>query len=500
MNLHKNHLSKQPTWVWLALIILVAIGLRFYRLENNARFIWDEGRDMLAIRRLIVNRDLTLFGPYNEIDGKKDFFGVFHYYLMAPALWASHFDPIGPTIFTAGLGVVSVLLLYFLLTQWTSPPKALLVTWLYAISPLVVKYVQWVWNPNTTPFFGLLYFLALTKLVKSSSRSLVWSGLAGLCLGLLFQLHYFTAPLVVVFLLTFFVSRRQKSTQTVRLNWPHLSLFFALAVLPNLSFVLFDLTHEFFYTKIVKEMLLATDGNSYLTLTGWRLVWYPVQYSLDIIKKLLQVNTVWAGIILAFLLYQIKQSFDNFRRTRLVSLDLWISLSWMAFILMTDVFTSLTNDYHSAFLWFGLLFLLVEKLPLRKMTLLGIGLLSVSMILGNQLNRSSDWSENMPLVRALSQVVTQDVQTNQIGQTQFNLATFTDADTRGIRYRYFLVKDGLEPSDIDQYAQDKLIYIITPHSEIETKRNPAWEIETVITVPWQYLGAVEDINVYRAEL
>ena len=65
------------------IIIALAGALRLYKIDTKMRFIWDEGRDMTAIYNLVANQDLTLFGPYNEIGDSKDFFGVFHYYLMA---------------------------------------------------------------------------------------------------------------------------------------------------------------------------------------------------------------------------------------------------------------------------------------------------------------------------------------------------------------------------------------------------------------------------------
>lgn len=77
----KKFVVQKPQTI-LVLVLVMAAFLRLYRIDVLMRFIWDEGRDMMAIRSIIVNHDLTLFGPFNEIGGKKDFFGVFHYYLM----------------------------------------------------------------------------------------------------------------------------------------------------------------------------------------------------------------------------------------------------------------------------------------------------------------------------------------------------------------------------------------------------------------------------------
>ena len=59
---------------FLFLIVVISIFVRFYHLDIKMRFIWDEGRDMMAIHRIVADKNITLFGPFNEIDGKKDFF------------------------------------------------------------------------------------------------------------------------------------------------------------------------------------------------------------------------------------------------------------------------------------------------------------------------------------------------------------------------------------------------------------------------------------------
>ena len=160
------------------------------------------------------------------------------------------------------------------------------------------------------------------------------------------------------------------------------------------------------------------------------------------------------------------------------------------------VFPSLVNDYHSAFIWFGVIFLIVELIPLNWLTWIIIALVSANMIFNNQLKRPPIWSENMPRVRALSLIITNDL--NQNSESKFNVAAFTDADTRATRYRYFLVKNGFQPSGIDQYSNNQLIYVITPHNEETTKQNPAWEIQTIAHIPWQKLGSIENVNVFKA--
>ena len=277
---------------------MLAAFLRLYNIEAKMRFIWDEGRDMLAIRHMLVNRDITLFGPFNEIGNKKDFFGVFHYYLMAPALWLAHYNPVGPAIFTAVLGIFSVSLLYWLLKRNYYTRIVLAVTALYAVSPLVVYQVSWPWNPNTTPFFALLFFICL-EMLKQHKR-VAWSVLAGFLLGLLFQLHYFTIALGLAWLLTMFTSLNHQSHRRKIRHW---ITFISAFILPNLTFVIFDFTHEHFYWNIFKATLSGGTEQQYLTPTIYSVLVNPLFYTKTVLQGLFEFPTFITGLLtLSFLL------------------------------------------------------------------------------------------------------------------------------------------------------------------------------------------------------
>jgi len=279
-------------------VFVLAAFLRLYNIEAKMRFIWDEGRDMLAIRHMLVNRDITLFGPFNEIGNKKDFFGVFHYYLMAPALWLAHYNPVGPAIFTAVLGIFSVSLLYWLLKRNYYTRIVLAVTALYAVSPLVVYQVSWPWNPNTTPFFALLFFICL-EMLKQHKR-VAWSVLAGFLLGLLFQLHYFTIALGLAWLLTMFTSLNHQSHRRKIRHW---ITFISAFILPNLTFVIFDFTHEHFYWNIFKATLSGGTEQQYLTPTIYSVLVNPLFYTKTVLQGLFEFPTFITGLLtLSFLL------------------------------------------------------------------------------------------------------------------------------------------------------------------------------------------------------
>lgn len=459
------------------------------------RFIWDEGRDMIAIHNIVINHDITLFGPYNEIDNHKDFFGVFHYYFMAPALWIADLDPVGPAAFTAALGVVSVGLVFLLIKNWSNSTTALTTAFLYALSPLVIRYVQWPWNPNTTPFFALCYLLVLTAWWKKKRLSLPLIALAGFLLGILFQLHYFTVVLGVSFLVFLW---KKPASRFVKAVW--FSVFSALFVLPNLTFVLFDITHEGFFSKILLESFLGSSEQRFFEPSLQTMVFTPVMFVAQTLSELglgKILSIIFTPIV--FLLGAL--SLRRFWNTKELNLSVLVSLTGLCFLVMISLFSSLFDVYHAAFLWWGVWFLLIEEgqkyLPKK-----GAGVLAALLFLPTifqltqYLQAEPDWSQNWPKVRELSQSIVDD-QREHPSQT-FNIAAFTDADTRGVRYRYSLVRNGFTPEGVDQYANPEVLYIITSFDESETKKSESWEIDAVRDLPWQLIFKHENTRVYKA--
>lgn len=485
-------LKKHQTWLILGVILLVAAAVRLYRIETKMRFIWDEGRDMLAIRKIITQRDLTLFGPFNEMGVQKDFFGVFHYYLMLPALWAADYNPVGPAIFTALLGVASVALVYLLISMWGNKKLALWTAAVYALSPLVVKYTIWPWNPNTMPFFGLLYFIFLTKFYRQPAK--LWAGLAGLTLGLLFQLHYFSLALMVPWLMLAW----QKKTPL--LNW----LLFGLAFLvANANFIVFDLTHEWFYFKILRDSFVGGSAQQLLGFSLTHVLTAPFTFTNNTFSELLTLPWLFTWPMTAFFAVFSFRKLKRLVAGRQLSLETMIIGGWLGLLVIISFFPTLANDYYGNYLWFGLIMIAVKvvinlgnHLKIKPFfAFLGI-LFCGQLLLKLDLNRQPSWQENMPLVQQLSTIIAQDA----AAQTKtVNIASLADSNTRATRYRYFLDVVGVKPLGVDDYSRTDILYIISPHDAATSQQNPAWEISTFIDDEWQLLDSIEAVQVFKVE-
>ena len=93
---------------WLPIFTILAIGayLRLYKISLYMTFLGDEGRDVLIVKRMIVDGKWTLLGPTASVGGF--FMGPIYYYFMAPFLWLWNFSPVGPAVMVALFGIATI--------------------------------------------------------------------------------------------------------------------------------------------------------------------------------------------------------------------------------------------------------------------------------------------------------------------------------------------------------------------------------------------------------
>ena len=146
----------------LVAILLLAAFLRLFRIDEYLTFLGDEGRDVIVVRRLLVNFDPILVGPGTSIGNM--YLGPLYYYLIAPALYFANYSPAGPAIFIALLGVATVFFVWFVAREWFGKVAAVVASALFAVSPTVIVYSRSSWNPNIMPFFALLSVYAIWRM------------------------------------------------------------------------------------------------------------------------------------------------------------------------------------------------------------------------------------------------------------------------------------------------------------------------------------------------
>ncbi len=231
----------------LAAILVLAAYLRLYKIADYMTFLGDEGRDVLVVKRMIVDHKLTLLGPTASVGGF--FLGPIYYYFMAPFLWAWHMDPVGPAVMVAFFGIATVWLVYVLGKELFGVGSGLIASGLYALSPIVIAYSRSSWNPNLVPFFTALLMYCLWRWTMTGrGRYLL---LVGISLGIGLQLHYlyvFLFPVVLVWILLYGRSKKYLA------HFALAGLGFLLGYAP---FLAFELRHGFPNTISITRFIFA---------------------------------------------------------------------------------------------------------------------------------------------------------------------------------------------------------------------------------------------------
>lgn len=466
------HFSKQKlTLAALFFIICLAGLLRLYNIRAYLTFLGDEGRDVLVVKRLIVDHKFTLLGPITSVGSI--YMGPIYYYFMAPFLWLWQLDPIGPAIMVVVFSLGTIALLFSFGT-FIHPLVGLFAAFMYAIAPLPIIYGRASWNPNIVPFFSLLLMYAMVMVLVK--KRLQWFLMIGLSLGILLQLHYVTFIFLPIVLSCFLVYR-------VIPNRKPLAMMIGSFLLTYSPVLLFELRHQFVNTQgALRFLLQENDGQFFGLARIWgsindhvvRLFWRLVILENAEITKL--VILAIAGVL--WWIWR-KKIVQKEQQEVIRILLIWLSIG----ILFLSFYKGTVYDYYYGSL-FPLPFLFTGILFFSLFTFHAIG--KVIGIIGFVL-LTRIHIQHSPLQTPPSNLLnnTQDIASFIFEQTkgkQYNFALIADKNSDHA-YRYFLEIWGNPPVVIENPTIDPErstvmpeLFIICEEKECHPLGHPLWEI------------------------
>ena len=229
--------------LFLLAFILIASYLRFINITKLNYFTYDQARDALFVKRIIVDHEFRLLGTQTSLPGM--YLPPYYYYTIAPVLWLFRLNPAGIDMYSAFIGVLTIPLIYYVANKIFGRPAGVFSAGLMAVSPLVVELTRRAWNPNTLPFFILVsfYFLYLYFKEGKTRNFLLAFGFYGYCLSL----HFGAWTLIPLFILIWFHTLLKK-----KLGWLGLLGGFGLIFLFTSPLLFFELRHNFFLTSQAK--------------------------------------------------------------------------------------------------------------------------------------------------------------------------------------------------------------------------------------------------------
>ncbi|NTW27254.1 MAG: hypothetical protein HGA36_02950 [Candidatus Moranbacteria bacterium] len=211
-------MNKKNTFILLIVFVLIGLFLRSYNFSQWLRFNADQSRDArIAINAAEGKTSWPLLGP---MAGGTDFKlgGIFyHFQIVAVKIFGN--QPYVAAFPDLLFAVLSIPLFFLLARIFFNVNVSLGITWLYVISYFMVKYGRFAWNPNSTPFFVMLYLYSFYGMMNEGKNKQVWWAiLCGVALGINVQLHtslLIILPVISVLVLALLYDRKYVKIGTI---------------------------------------------------------------------------------------------------------------------------------------------------------------------------------------------------------------------------------------------------------------------------------------------
>lgn len=442
-------------------LVLVAIGvglfLRVYHVGEFNNFFHDQGRDALVVKRIIVDKRLTLLGPQTTAPGV--YLGPFYYYLSIVPLWLNGLNPVGMDYLVVFLGTGAIILIYLLSKEMFNKEIGALAAFLYGTSSLVIGFSNHAWNPNPLPFFMLLFVWGMYKLLKDKDDRYLY--VTALGIGASLQLHLFSVILVPLFVFFWFFKKYKIKNIKIFLS----SVFLCFLILS--PWFLFELRHNFLNSRNLIKFL--TSGRVGLEIGGFFERILKTVYFLGSFI----VNNGW-GITLIIALFLLAV-FLKIKKLGVQIFAAWLFLG----ILTIGGYKGIYQSYHSLFLsplpflFFALLISIVWSNKYMKVLAIILTAFLVFLNIKN-FNFEKD-RQRKKIIDSVVAIIKSDLRENK--NLDFNIAGVTGRfDHNAMDYRYFLEIKGERALGETNYQEADVLYVVNEGEKINLLESKIMEI------------------------
>lgn len=248
-NYLQQKIKKIPRYFWILLmIILVGIFFRAYHYNDWLQFRTDEYRDALLVSHAVEGGPgfLPLVGP--RAGGTQLHIGpIFYYFQYISGVIFQSTSPVSYAFPDLLFSVLSIPLFFIFLRFYFSPRISLALTAMLATCFMAIEHGRFAWNPNSTPFFTILFLYALLKVYlieNSKTNKFIWFLILGISFSIATQLHFsvFLGLPIIAFLFVLLEWKRSKEI----LTWKNCLVFFVPIVILYLPYIINEVvTHGY---------------------------------------------------------------------------------------------------------------------------------------------------------------------------------------------------------------------------------------------------------------
>lgn len=235
----------------ILVILLFAVGafLRLYNFENRLIFGPEQAISLLTSASYLEK--FSLLGEVNlqrvTSTGLNPFHGALFNYFLVPFILLFKFNPLPISYFFLFFNIFTALIFFLVTKKLFGKNVALFSLFYFLFSSKMIHHSLFIWNLNFLPLLGTLSLWFISKQIKKPKNIFpsLWLGLLG---GIGFGLQYLYLPFILFTLfLSIYISKKKIQT---------LFLFGSGLLIGAFSMVLFDLRHEFYYTRTLWQYFL----------------------------------------------------------------------------------------------------------------------------------------------------------------------------------------------------------------------------------------------------
>lgn len=209
-----SFVSKYKLIIFVSLVSLLGLYLRFYRIEETFTFTWDQGRDAWAVREILHGK-FPLEGPRTGVGNF--YLGPAYFYLLAPFYFLFKMDPMATNYFNMAVNAVTLPTLFLVAKKVFNPKVAIISLLIFALTHHAISSTRTPWNITLIPLLSTLIIFSIYQILKGKHHFAVLTAL--LC-GFFFHAHFSAIFLPFIIAPTILFVKNKKAL----LKWSLISL------------------------------------------------------------------------------------------------------------------------------------------------------------------------------------------------------------------------------------------------------------------------------------
>ncbi|MFA5871135.1 MAG: glycosyltransferase family 39 protein [Parcubacteria group bacterium] len=302
----------------------------------------DQARDSMLVNEAYQKGSgyLPLLGP--KAGGTQANVGpAFYYFQYIPTVIFHSNQPDVMAYSDLLFSILSIFLLYALFKKYFSRDWSMILVSAYALCFLGIQYSRFAWNPNSLPFFNILFFYSLLSVFDEKVKyRLRWALAAGFSFAISTQLHFlsfFTLPLITLIFLYF----NRKNARRY-LNWKIIAIFIFIAALIYVPVIANEIhSHGHAVKEFIKALHSKPDNHTFFKKIV-RDVRYFGQNWFIIFAGYISKKKELAGSAVAWIIFIIpaivlnylswKKEKDNVKKNFLLITLIWFPTYLLAYI------------------------------------------------------------------------------------------------------------------------------------------------------------------------